>query len=134
VSERALRLSIAAVASVGIGLAAYLLYARQTGTGLACGTGGCEAVQSSQYAEIFGLPVAALGLVGYLSLLLASWSRSELARAGQAAIALAACIFSTYLVILQLHVIGAVCDLCLASDVLTALATALVLFRLRAAA
>jgi uncharacterized membrane protein len=131
VSERSLRLSIGAVAVAGIGLAAYLLYARETGAQLVCHTGGCETVQSSRYSELFGVPVAALGLASYIWLLLASCSRSELARAAQAVVALAACAFSTYLVFVQLHLIGAVCELCLVSDGLIAVATVLVLLRLR---
>jgi uncharacterized membrane protein len=131
-SDRALRGAIAAVAGAGIALAAYLLYTRETGGPLVCTTGGCEAVQSSRYAEIFGVPVAALGLVAYVWLLLTSLSRSELARIGQALVALAACAFSTYLVFVQLHLIGAVCELCLVSDALIAAAAALALLRLRA--
>ena len=46
-------------------------------------------------------------------------------------VALAACAFSTYLVFVQLHLIGAVCELCLVSDGLIAVATVLVLLRLR---
>jgi uncharacterized membrane protein len=132
VSERALRSAIAAVAAAGIALAAYILYTRETGGQLVRTTGGCETVQSSRYAEIFGVPVAALGLVAYVWLLLTSWPRSELARAGQTVVALAACVFSTYLVFVQLHVIGAVCELCLVSDGLIAVAAALCLLRLRA--
>jgi uncharacterized membrane protein len=131
VSDRALRGAIAAVAVAGIALASYLLYAREAGAQLVCTTGGCETVQSSRYAEVFGVPVAALGLVAYIWLLLTSWPRSELARAGQTAVALAACVFSTYLVFVQLHVIGAVCELCLVSDGLIAVAAALALLRLR---
>jgi uncharacterized membrane protein len=132
-TDRTLRAGIAAVAAVGIALAAYLLYTRQTGGQLVCTTGGCETVQSSRYAEVFGVPVAALGLVTYVWLLLTSWPRSELARAGQTAVALAACAFSTYLVFVQLHLIGAICELCLVSDGLIAVAAALALLRLRAA-
>jgi uncharacterized membrane protein len=132
VSERALRAGIAAVAAAGIGLAAYLLYTRETGGQLICSTGGCETVQSSRYAEIFGVPVAALGLLAFVWLLLTSWPRSELARASQTAVALAGCVFSTYLVFVQLHLIGAVCELCLVSDGLIAVAAALSLLRLRA--
>lgn len=130
-SERALRGGIGAVATTGIALAACLLYARETGAQLVCTTGGCETVQSSRYAEIFGVPVAAFGLVAYVWLLATSWSRSELARGGQAVVALAACAFSTYLVFVQLHLIGAVCELCLVSDGLIAVAAALSLLRLR---
>ena len=131
-SERTLRGGIALVAAAGIALAAYLLYTRQTGGQLVCTTGGCATVQSSRYAEIFGLPVAALGLAAYVWLLLTSWPRGELARAAQTAVAIAACVFSTYLVFMQLHVIGAVCELCLVSDGLIAAAAALCLLRLRA--
>jgi uncharacterized membrane protein len=132
VSERNLRGGIAVVAAAGIALAAYLLYTRETGGQLVCTTGGCERVQSSRYAEIFGVPVAALGLATYVWLLLTSCSRSELARAGQVVVALAACAFSTYLVFVQLHLIGAVCELCLVSDALIAVAAMLALLRLRA--
>jgi hypothetical protein len=45
--------------------------------------------------------------------------------------ALAACAFSTYLVFVQLHLIGAVCELCLVSDGLIFIATALAILRLR---
>lgn len=131
-SERALRGGIALVAVAGIALAAYILYTRETGGRLVCSTSGCATVQSSRYAEIFGVPVAALGLVAYVWLLLTSWPRTELARAGQTAVALAACAFSTYLVFVQLHVIGAICELCLVSDGLIAVAAALCLLRLRA--
>jgi uncharacterized membrane protein len=131
-SERALRGGIAAVAAAGIGLAAYLLYTRETGGHLVCTTGGCETVQSSRYAEIFGVPVAALGLLAYVWILLTSFSRSELARASQVLVALAACAFSTYLVFVQLHLIGAICELCLVSDALIAVAAVLALLRLRA--
>jgi uncharacterized membrane protein len=91
-------------------------------------------VQSSRYAEVFGIPVAALGLAGYMAILLTSWSRSELARAGQAAVLLAALAFSSYLVFVQLDLIGAVCEWCLASDAVTAVVAVLVLLRLRTAA
>jgi uncharacterized membrane protein len=131
VSERNLRGGIAAVAAAGIALAAYLLYTRETGGQLVCTTGGCARVQSSRYAEIFGVPVAALGLATYVWLLLTSCWRSELARGGQVIVALAACAFSTYLVFVQLHLIGAVCELCLVSDALIAVAAVLALLRLR---
>jgi uncharacterized membrane protein len=130
-SDRGLRLGIAAVATAGLGLTAYLLYVRETGATLVCTSGGCETVQSSRYAEIFGVSVAALGLVSYVWLLITSCTRSEVARMGQAVVALAACAFSTYLIFVQPHLIGAVCELCLLSDLLVAAAAALALLRLR---
>lgn len=131
-SERHLRLGIGALATVGLGLTAYLLYVRLTGTTLTCTTGNCGTVQSSRYSEVFGIPVAALGLVAYLVLLATTCLRSDVARLAQTVVALSAFAFSAYLVYVQLHVIGAVCDWCVASDVVTTGATALVLLRLRA--
>ena len=75
-SERSLRLASAVIAALGAAITVYLLYVRQTGGALACSTGGCETVQSSSYAEVLGVPVAALGLVGFLGLLLGGRSRA----------------------------------------------------------
>ena len=63
VSDRRLRGAIAMLALAGAAVAAYLVYARYTGTRLACTTGGCETVQHSKYAKAAGVPVAVLGLV-----------------------------------------------------------------------
>ena len=89
-SERALRLASAVIAVLGAAITAYLLYVRQSGGALVCSTGGCETVQSSSYAEVLGVPVAALGLVGFLGLLLAALARGEWARLSQATLALTA--------------------------------------------
>ena len=52
------------------------------------------------------MPVAALGLAGYVTLLAATLARGDTARLGCAALALAAFGFSTYLLYLQAQVIG----------------------------
>src|SRR5204863_330773 len=82
---------------------------RYSGAALACSSGGCETVQRSAYSEIFGIPVAAFGLVGYATLFVGAALRGELARYGQALVALTALGFSTYLLFVQLHVIDALC-------------------------
>ena len=130
-NERTLRLSSAALAVLGAAITGYLLYARESGAELACTTGGCEAVQSFAYAEVLGMPVAALGLVGFLGLLVAALGRGEWARLGQATLALAALIFSGYLLVIQLAVIDALCQWCLATDVIMTGLAALALLRLR---
>jgi uncharacterized membrane protein len=132
VSDRRLRVGIGSLALLGASLTGYLLYVRHTGVALACTTDGCETVQSSRYAEPFGVPVAALGLVAYLTLFAMSCMQGEVVRLAQAAVALTAFAFSGYLVYVQLHMIGAVCEWCLASDVVTTGVTGLVLLRLRA--
>jgi uncharacterized membrane protein len=130
-NEGRLRFAAAGLALVGVGIASYLLYVRHSGAAPACTSGGCDTVQRSAYSEIFGVPVAAFGLVGYLCILVSSAARGERARFGQASIALTAFGFSTYLLFVQVLVIGALCDWCLASDAVTTAVAGLALVRLR---
>ena len=88
-------------------------------------------MQSSSYAEVLGVPVAALGLVGFLGLLLAAVAHGEWARLIQVTLALTAFVFGAYLLYVQLVVIDAICEWCLATDVLTTVIVALALLRLR---
>ncbi len=133
-SERSYRIASAALAVIGVGITAYLLSVRVAGATLSCTSGGCETVQSSPYSELFGVPVAALGLGAYLVLLAAALARGELARVSGAVVVLAACAFGVYLLVVQVVVIGALCDWCLASDAVTTVLAALALLRLRASA
>lgn len=124
-SDRALRLVVAVLAAAGGAVASYMTYARFTDTGLVCSTGGCETVQSSRYATVGGVPVPVLGLVAYLAILTTVFSTSEVARAAAAAVALAGLTFSVYLLYVQVALIDAVCQWCLANDaVITLLAIA----------
>jgi uncharacterized membrane protein len=122
-SDRRLRAGVGLLAAAGAGIAGYLLYERLSGGTIACSTGGCEQVQDSEYAEVAGVPVALLGLLAYLAILATSFSTLELARATGAAVALGGLAFSTYLLYVQLALIEALCQWCVASDlVLTGLA------------
>jgi uncharacterized membrane protein len=131
-SDRRLRIAVGAIAALGVGIAAYLTYARFTHEVIACTTGGCATVQGSRYAELAGIPVAVLGLIAYAFVLSTAFFKGGLARAVGAATALAGVLFGVYLLVVQLVVIDALCQWCLASDlVLDALAVACLL-RLRA--
>ena len=133
-SEGRIRGAIAGLALLGAGIAAYLTYVRATGGAVVCATGGCEKVQSSSYSEVLGVPVAVIGLAGYLFLGATALVAGEATAAAGAALALAGFAFSVYLIYVQLFVIDAICLWCLASDgVMTLLLTA-TLLRLRAVA
>jgi uncharacterized membrane protein len=132
VSERSLRIAVAALALVGAGIAGYLTYTRYAHVTIACTTGGCETVQSSDYAEIVGIPVAVLGLTGYVGIFATALFPGELARVAGAGLALGGLAFSVYLIFVQVFAIGAFCQWCLASDVVMALLAAATLARLRA--
>src|SRR5262249_34572818 len=88
VSARTARWAIAALSLVGVAITSYLLYTRYSGTRIACPTGGCETVQHSRYAKLGGIPVAGLGLAGYLALLATTFVRAEWARAAAVGISL----------------------------------------------
>ena len=129
-SDRALRAALVAVALAGAVVAGYVLASRWADSGLICSTGGCETVQSSAYAELIGQPVAAFGVVGYLLVAALALGGGPRARVGAAAVALAAAAFSGYLLVVQLAVIDAVCDWCIANDAIASLVALLAVARL----
>jgi uncharacterized membrane protein len=132
-SDRRLRVAVAVLAATGAAIAGYLLYHRVAGGAIACATGGCEEVQDSEYAEVAGVPVALLGLLAYAALFATALSGRELARAAGAAIALGGLAFSIYLVYVQIALIDAVCQWCIASDVVMGTLAILTVLRLTSA-
>ncbi len=64
------RMGAALLSLIGFFVATYLyLYKIGKIPGIACGTGGCETVQASPWATFLGLPVALIGVVGYVACL-----------------------------------------------------------------
>jgi uncharacterized membrane protein len=132
-SDRRLRIAAALAALAGTAIAGYLTWAHYADASVICVAGGsCEAVQSSSYAKVAGVPVAVMGLAAYGTVLaLLVWD-APVARLGAATIALAGLLFSMYLLVVQLFVIDAICVWCLANDVVIAPALAvLTALRLR---
>ncbi len=113
----------ATLALVGLFVALYLWLWKIGVLGvLACGDGGCETVQLSAYADLFGIPVALYGVVGYLALLsvgLAGVQGPLATRRGPTtALVLLAGVgvaFSGYLTYLEAAVIHAWCRWCVVS-------------------
>jgi uncharacterized membrane protein len=121
VTDRSLRRAAAIVALAGLAVAGYLTWVHFDDAALVCVTGGgCETVQESEYAEIAGVPVAALGLVAYAIVLGLVARDTPGARLGAAMLAVVGFLFSMYLLALQLFVIDAVCAWCLANDLVIA--------------
>ncbi|HTY06415.1 MAG TPA: vitamin K epoxide reductase family protein [Gemmatimonadales bacterium] len=117
------RQAIAVLALVGIAVATYLwLHAIGVIGVLKCGSGGCEIVQASKYAELLGIPVAFYGVVGYATLFglsLVGARPALVARAWPtrwlAVLSGAGFLFTLYLTSLEMFVIHAWCRWCLAS-------------------
>ena len=111
------RIALGRLAVVGLLISAYLSWVHLAGAEPVCGLegGGCRAVQASRYATILSVPVAALGLAGYAGLLLAALLRGEVGAYLGLLVALVGTLFSAYLTYLEVFVIGAVCQWCVAS-------------------
>ncbi len=114
------------MALVGFFIAFYLLAHSLGWTGsLLCGVGNCERVQQSPYARIGPIPVAGLGVVGYVILLVVSFMGIQ--PAGRESRALGGLLFagglvgfafSLYLTYLEAAVIHAWCQWCVMSAII----------------
>ncbi len=116
-SERA---PLALLAVAGALISAYLTWSYLQGVAPVCvgGGSGCETVQTSRYADILGIPVAALGLLAYAGLLGSALIRDERAALLGLLIALVGTLFSAYLTYLEIFVIRALCQWCVANAAL----------------
>ena len=132
-SEQSTRILLAALSVAGLLMSAYLTWVHFLGVSPLCltGSGGCEAVQTSRYAEIFGVPVAVLGLAGYAGLLLSALLRGEVGALLGLFIALVSVLFSAYLTWLELFVIHAICQWCVTSAIFMAASFLLTAARVR---
>jgi uncharacterized membrane protein len=115
-TDQRLRIAILVLALIGIGIGAYLTYVHYAGLKVAClASGGCETVQSSKWAKLAGVPVATLGLAGYIVIFASMWVRGELSRMVAFGVALIGFLFSLYLTYREAFSIHAYCEWCLTS-------------------
>ncbi len=125
-AQRRWQCAIPPLVVLGLIVAGYLAYVETQQVAAVCGpVGDCNAVQQSEFALLFGfLPIAVLGLIGYVGIG-AAWAvaryadglwanLAKLALVGMAWFGIA---FSIYLTFLEPFVIGATCAWCLTSAV-----------------
>jgi len=120
------RMVIAVLSMAGLFVALYLLANKLGLTGpLICGIGECATVQASRWSTLGPVPVSALGVGGYVSLL--AVSLFGLQPAGLASRAVSALLvalsavalgFSAWLTYLEAFVIHAWCQWCVISAIL----------------
>ena len=72
-------------------------------------------MQSSHYAAVLGVPVSVLGFVGYSGLLLSAVLQGHVGVYLGFLMALVGTVFSVYLTYLEVFLIHAICQWCLAS-------------------
>ena len=121
-NDRRLRLTAIILALVGLGVASYLTYIHYEGLDPACGLGAnCIKVQTSEWSKLAGVPVALLGLIGYVLILVSLFIPGEAGLMMGALIALTGFGFSAYLTYRELFSIHAICEWCVTSAVLMTL-------------
>ena len=111
---------------LGIIVAGYLTWLHLTdSTALCAGVGGCEDVQYSVYANIGKIPVAAIGLLGYVAMLgvlfLEKWwspLTPSISTLGLLGLALVGTLFSAYLTYIEFFVLETLCPYCIASAII----------------
>lgn len=122
-----LRVLATVLAILGAFVAGYMAWAEVTGNETVCvdtGSIDCAAVQESAYATTLGIPVAVMGLLGYLAILgvllledqvdiLAAYGRTLVV-----AMALFGVMFQTYLTYIEAAVLEKWCQWCVASFVI----------------
>ncbi len=130
---------VATLSLVGLFVALYLsLWSYGFMGELVCTVGGCETVQTSKYAKLFGVPVAVFGVGGYLALLGVSllglqpaWAARREPTIWLALLSGAGVAYSAYLTYLEAFVIHAWCQWCVVSAILMLLIFAAALAGLR---
>jgi uncharacterized membrane protein len=131
VSTRTVRFVMIAIATVGLGVASYLTYVHYAGGPILClKGGGCETVQHSVYSKLAGVPVALIGLIGYVVILASLLvSENESTRLATTTFTVMGFGFSVYLTSRELFSIHAICPWCVSSAVMMTLLASLGIWR-----
>ena len=126
-----MRAAAIGVALAGLGIATYLTVVHYAGGEPVCAVAhGCATVQQSDYAALAGVPVALLGVLGYLGVLAALVRDGEAWRTAATFLSLAGLAFSGWLTYVEVGILDAICIWCVGSAICMALLTVLTVARL----
>ena len=119
---------------VGVLIAIYVLQSWLRQSPIVCLTEGCETVRKAPASYLWGVPVPAVGLVGYSFLAILAFlrttldaRRSNLALRAMLAIATFGVLFVSWFTYTELYIIRAVCTWCAVSAVNMVVIFALIL-------
>ena len=123
--SRALRRIMLVIGVLGMVLAAYLVYVHYSGAKPICTSKGgdtCLKVQNSVWSKVDGVPVALIGLIGYVAIFVSMLApdRDE-TRVLMLGMTLIGVCFSGYLTYRELFTLHEICEECATSAVLMAL-------------
>lgn len=111
------------LSAIGLVDSLYLTWLKFFGTPANCiqGIGDCWSVNTSRYSEVYGIPVALLGILAYLTIIAALIIYNtfkqfrEITNYIVFGLTLSGTMYSIYLTYLELFVIRAICPFCLLS-------------------
>jgi len=113
-----------ALAIIGLLVSIYMTVFKFTGnTNMCVGSGGCTVVNSSPYSEVNGIPVAVIGIIGYIAILGTLWferrpgffkDNGNMIFFG---LSLMGFLFTVWLIYVEIALIQALCPFCLTSQV-----------------
>src|SRR4051794_7044725 len=122
--------AMVALAVIGLGIATYLTVVHYEGGSPVCAIShGCETVQHSRYSKLAGIPVAVIGLAGYVAVLATLLPRGPEAALATVAVTFAGLCFSLYLTYREIFTIKAICQWCVGSAVVMVALTVLAVIR-----
>jgi uncharacterized membrane protein len=118
-----LRKALIGLSLIGLADSIYLTYVKLAASGVCVAFADCETVNNSIYSQINGIPIAALGAVAYVIMLVVLLLESQidfLEFNGPLIIlglSLFGVLYSAYLTYLEIYVIRAICPFCVVSAV-----------------
>ena len=124
------RVASIVVAVIGLGIATYLTVVHYAGEAPVCAIAhGCATVQKSDYAKLAGVPVAVLGVIGYVSILASLIRDDETSRTAAAFFSVVGLGFSAWLTYVEVGKLDAICIWCVGSAICMAILAALTVSR-----
>jgi uncharacterized membrane protein len=127
-----LRNLLLALAVIGVGVASYLTYVHYSGEAPICSAKGnpCSQVQKSEFSKLAGVPVALIGLIGYILILASLLLReSETTRFATVVLTVGGFGFSAYLTYREVFTLHKICEWCVSSFVIVFLLMCLSVWR-----
>ena len=109
---------------IGLIVSIYMtIYKATSNDALCLGSGDCSTVNASRYSEVYGIPVASVGIAGYFAILMVHlYERRDkfFKKNGPMMIfglALTGFLFTVYLIYVEAVILKAYCPFCLTSQI-----------------
>jgi len=118
-----IEITLIALAIIGLLVSVYMtIYKITSNDNMCIGSKDCSVVNASRYSELYGIPVAVFGVVGYAVILAVLWFERNPGFFKQNGtmllfgLSLTGFLFTLYLIFLEIALIKAYCPFCITSQ------------------